>query len=193
MKKIPINYYQGQALDLAPDLLGKILCHQTKGGLLMGRIVETEAYLQDDKACHAYGGKKTQRNAPLFLAGGHIYTYFTYGIHTLFNIVTGPEGNAQAVLIRALEPIQGEETFYQNRYQVKKENASPYQRKNLLNGPAKLTQAMEITLEDNKKTLDGAIYLLDDGYQKPVKATKRIGIDYAQEAVDYPYRFIVDK
>lgn len=193
MKKLSLDYYQANALDLAPDLIGKILCHREKNQVLMGRIIESEAYLQDDKACHAYGGKKTQRTAPLFLLGGHIYTYFTYGIHTLFNIVTGPEGNAQAVLIRALDPIQGEETFYKRRFGKDKDQATGYQKKNLLNGPAKLTQALGISLEDNKKTLDGDIYLLDDGYQKPVKTTKRIGIDYAQEAVDYPYRFIVDK
>lgn len=193
MKKLSLDYYQTNALDLAPDLIGKILCHQEKDQVLMGRIIETEAYLQDDKACHAYGGKKTQRTAPLFFQGGHIYTYFTYGIHTLFNIVTGPEGNAQAVLIRALDPVQGEETFYQRRFGKGKDQATGYQKKNLLNGPAKLTQALGISLEDNKKTLDGSIYLLDDGFQGPIEATKRIGIDYAQEAVDYPYRFILKK
>lgn len=190
MKKLSQEYYQKDALTLAQDLMGKILCHKTAQGILMGRIVETEAYLEDDKACHGYQGKKTQRTAPLFLPGGHIYTYFTYGIHTLFNIVSGPENQAEAVLIRSLLPIQGEEIFYQNRYQVKKEEATSYQRKNLLNGPAKLTQAMEISLEDNTKDLQGDIYLLDDGYRGDLKATKRIGIDYAEEAVDYPYRFI---
>ena len=193
MKKLSLDYYQTNALDLAPDLIGKILCHQEKDQVLMGRIIETEAYLQDDKACHAYGGKKTQRTAPLFFQGGHIYTYFTYGIHTLFNIVTGPEGNAQAVLIRALDPVQGEETFYQRRFGKGKDQATGYQKKNLLNGPAKLTQALGISLEDNKKPLDGSIYLLDDGFQGSIEATKRIGIDYAQEAVDYPYRFILKK
>lgn len=190
MKKLSQEYYQKDALTLAQDLMGKILCHKTAQGILMGRIVETEAYLENDKACHGYKGKKTQRTGPLFLPGGHIYTYFTYGIHTLFNIVSGPENQAEAVLIRSLLPIQGEEIFYQNRYQVKKEEATSYQRKNLLNGPAKLTQAMEISLEDNTKDLQGDIYLLDDGYRSDLKATKRIGIDYAEEAVDYPYRFI---
>lgn len=190
MKKLSQEYYQKDALTLAQDLMGKILCHKTAQGILMGRIVETEAYLEDDKACHGYQGKKTQRTAPLFLPGGHIYTYFTYGIHTLFNIVSGPEDQAEAVLIRSLLPMQGEEIFYQNRYQVKKEEATSYQKKNLLNGPAKLTQAMEISLEDNTKDLQGDIYLLDDGYRGDLKATKRIGIDYAEEAVDYPYRFI---
>lgn len=190
MKKLSQEYYQKDALTLAQDLMGKILCHKTAQGILMGRIVETEAYLEDDKACHGYQGKKTQRTGPLFLPGGHIYTYFTYGIHTLFNIVSGPENQAEAVLIRSLLPMQGEEIFYQNRYQVKKEEATSYQRKNLLNGPAKLTQAMEISLEDNAKDLQGDIYLLDDGYRGDLKATKRIGIDYAEEAVDYPYRFI---
>lgn len=190
MKKLSQEYYQKDALTLAQDLMGKILCHKTAQGILMGRIVETEAYLEDDKACHGYQGKKTQRTGPLFLPGGHIYTYFTYGIHTLFNIVSGPENQAEAVLIRSLLPMQGEEIFHQNRYQVKKEEATSYQRKNLLNGPAKLTQAMEISLEDNAKDLQGDIYLLDDGYRGDLKATKRIGIDYAEEAVDYPYRFI---
>jgi DNA-3-methyladenine glycosylase len=114
---LPKSFYQRSAVEVARDLVGKLLVHKSAAGITAGMIVETEAYVGSmDKACHAYKGK-TDRNAVMFRAGGLAYVYFIYGMYNCFNVVTGPKNVADAVLIRALEPVQGLALMSQRRYQ----------------------------------------------------------------------------
>jgi len=174
-KKLGRRFYQRPAVELAPDLLGKILVRQVRGRKRRAyrmRIVETEAYVGcHDLACHASKGR-TRRTEIMFGPGGHAYVYFIYGMYSMFNIVASVDGDAQAVLIRAGEPLDGWEAD--------------------LSGPGKLTRAMRITCADNGADLTGAeIFLLDDCTYEPVIATtKRIGVDYAKEWKDALLRFV---
>lgn len=155
------------ALSAARSLLGYKLIHKTAEGITSGIIVETEAYTSEDKASHSYNGRTT-RNEVMFGPAGRAYVYFTYGMHYCFNIVTGPEGSGQAVLIRALEPIDGLEIMMTRRG---RDN-------NLTNGPAKLVQAMGITKNDNGKSLlDGGNLRLEQCIlPTEIVKTTRIGI-----------------
>ncbi len=142
-----------------------------------GRIVETEAYTQDDPASHSFRGR-TPRNAVMFGPPGHLYVYLSYGIHRCANVVTGLDGDGQAVLVRALDPIDGIEVMLQRRG-----------RRPLADGPGKLCQAMGIELRDDGADLTGsAIAILDDGTPPPPRAVTgpRVGIT---KAIDRPWRF----
>lgn len=170
------------ALILAPDLLGKILVHETPEGITAGTIVETEAYSQEDAASHSYKGE-TPRTKAMFGPGGHAYIYFTYGMHYCFNVVSGPAGHGQGVLIRALEPLQGIEIMKQRRGQEGL--------KILCNGPAKLVQAMGITRQDygqplfaGKLRIEQHLLLNDDD----IVASPRIGISKER---DKKWRFYI--
>lgn len=180
-KILPKRFYAASALEVAPRLLGKILCHKRNGILTSGRIVEVEAYLGgEDPASHAYRGK-TPRNAVMFGPGGHAYIYFTYGNHNCMNIVTGKEGEAGAVLIRALEPLDGIQVMKRRRKRVKKED--------LTSGPGKLTQALGIDRRLNGADLtEKPLWTCEESPNQRVDwvATPRIGIT---QAVRLPYRF----
>ncbi len=143
-----------------------------------GRIVETEAYMADDPASHSFRGS-TARNAMMFGSGGHLYVYMSYGIHRCANVVTGTEGDGQAVLIRAMEPVDGAEEMLRRR------GRTP-----LADGPGKLCQALGIDLDDNGVNLcgSGPIQILDDDTAQPVDPVTgpRVGIT---KAVDTPWRF----
>ena len=166
--------------QIAQNLLGMYLAHDSPQGLSVGKIVETEAYLaKKDPACHAHNGK-TKRNASMFEIPGTIYVYQIYGIHHCFNLVTAPKGTGEAVLIRSLEPIDGIELM-----QLRRGIKNLYQ---LCNGPAKLVQAMGITQQHNGLSLrKGPVYLLDAGLYQPsniqktptITKSKRIGISKA--------------
>lgn len=154
---------------VAPELLGYRLYKRLSSGQLIGGVInETEAYSEDDAASHCFGGKPTDRTAPMFLSAGHTYVYFTYGMHHCLNIVTGPAGRGEGVLIRSLIPDEGIETISERR----KTN------KNLTNGPAKLTQALGITLADRAKQLNNSDIMLlpPKTIPKNIIATPRIGI-----------------
>lgn len=171
-------------LSLAQALIGCELLCETENGVAAGIIVETEAYLKDDPACHAYN-KKTARNAPMFEAAGHIYIYHIYGMYQCFNIVSGKQDEGEAVLIRALEPTQGLELMMQRRA-TKKQNLAT---KDLCSGPSKLVQALGINIEvHNNKPINACEISLLARTKATVEIvqTTRIGIVKGKEL---PYRF----
>lgn len=176
---LPRSFYAGDTVDAAKKLLGNILVHETDDGVTAGIIVETEAYIQGDPACHAWRGM-TPRNRVMFGAPGHAYVYFIYGMYYCFNIVTAPNGVGEAVLIRALEPLQGLQLMQARR---KRERLSE-----LCSGPARLVQAMGITREHNGVDLTGGQLYVSKGEDVPVQfvTTTRIGI---KEEVPLPLRF----
>lgn len=164
----------------ARALLGCELTHATPEGRVGGIFVETEAYHSGDEASHTYRGK-TARNAAMFKQGGHIYVYFTYGMHYCFNIVTGKEGDGQGVLIRALEPTVGIELMRKRR--------GKHTLHELTNGPAKLVQALGITIAQSGLSLEEAKLELKRKYlPKDVGVSPRRGIS---KAVDVPLRFYI--
>lgn len=174
------DFYQRKDVTvIARQLLGKILYARFDGRITSGMIVETEAYSWKEKGCHAYSNKMTARNAVMFQPGGYAYVYLCYGIHNLVNIVTNVEGVAEAVLIRALEPKGGFGSSF---------------KKGVTSGPGKLTKAMGIDRNFNGKYLLSDDIWLEDGVSfKPrqIQATKRIGIDYAGDDAQLPWRFHV--
>lgn len=164
----------------ARSLLGWKLVHESADGMTSGYIVETEAYSMEDPASHAYAGK-TLRNAAMFQEAGTIYVYFTYGMHYCVNIVTGEKGYGQAVLLRALQPVDGLELMQRRR--------GVADTKQLANGPAKLVRAMGITKEhDGTHVGNGSVRLEPGVTPHEIVQTTRIGI---KKAVDQPWRFYI--
>jgi DNA-3-methyladenine glycosylase len=185
--KLSEDFYQGKSVvRIARELLGKALFTNVQGIITGGIIVETEAYSWKERGCHAYGARKTNRNAIMFEKGGHAYVYLCYGMHYLFNVVTNTEGTADAVLIRALEPLAGIEEMKLRRGQ----SVSPL---NLTSGPGKLSKALGINRALNGKfLLHNEVWIEDLGKKiakKDIEAGPRIGIDYAGEDANLPWRF----
>lgn len=185
--KIPVSFYENKdVLFIAQSLLGKSMFTFIDGVLTGGIIMETEAYAgKADKASHAYGGRRTKRTETMYMHGGYSYVYFTYGMHHLFNIVTSVKDDPQAVLIRGIVPIKGVEIQRKRR----KQNGN-----HMANGPAKLCQALGITLKQNCIPLSGDIIWLQDLGERvksqDVIICPRVGVDYAGEDALLPYRFI---
>ena len=187
-QKLPVDFYQRSSVtDIAKDLLGQYLCTQLEGELTVGRIVETEAYCgESDQACHAFLNRRTTRTEVMFAPGGIAYIYLCYGIHALFNIVTNREDYGDAVLIRAIEPIEGADTMLLRRNMDKV-------KKPLLAGPGRLTQALGITTQHDTISLQSDHIWIAEGASVPksrIVATPRIGIDYAGEDVLLPWRYL---
>ena len=186
MKLTDTFYQRRNVVKIARDLIGKVLFTNVDGIITGGVIVETEAYSWKERGCHAYKAKKTPRNSIMFEKGGYAYVYLCYGMHYLFNIVTNRETVPEAVLIRALEPLQGVEEMQIRREKI----INPY---HLTSGPGKLTKALGIDRKWNGKYLLGnEIWIEDFGQQLPTKdieASQRIGIDYAGEDAKLPWRF----
>ncbi|MCL6520330.1 MAG: DNA-3-methyladenine glycosylase [Armatimonadetes bacterium] len=180
-KPLPREFYAGNTLDVARALLGKVLVHITDDGTIAGRIVETEAYLCNDPACHASRGE-TARNSVMFGEPGHAYVYFTYGMHFCFNAVTGPKGVGEAVLIRAAEPLDGIEIMAEKR--------GTDDIINLANGPGKLCRAFGLDRRHNGRDLTlSKLFITDDGYvPAEIVTATRIGI---RLATDKPWRFYI--
>lgn len=170
---------------LARDLIGKQLTTHIDGVITSGIITETEAYAgRGDKACHAHLGRFTDRTKVMYESGGIAYVYLCYGIHHLFNIVTNTQGNADAILIRAIEPTQGIEIMQERRGKSKED-------KSLTSGPGNLTKALGINKTHNEHSVIGdGIWIEDTGEKvSDIVETTRIGIDYAGEDADLPWRF----
>lgn len=192
--KLNREFYNRDSLIVAKELLGKVLVHHVNGEKITAKIVETEAYMGvDDKAAHSYGGRRTQRVEVMYGDPGFSYVFIIYGMHYCFNVVTKEKGNPQAVLIRALEPLDGLDIMALNRFSKSYNDLTNAQIKNLTNGPGKLCSAMLIDKSLNGENLCGNnLYIEDiDNENFSIVSTKRVGIDYAEEAKNYPWRFYI--
>lgn len=180
--------FLGNPFKVATEvLLGSFLCSNVDGQLCVGKITELEVYIgAEDKACHAYLNRKTPRNAPMFEAGGCAYVFFVYGMYNQFNVVVSPQGEANAILIRSLEPIEGIDVMKKRR---KCDKIS-----NLTTGPGKLCQALGINREHNYIDLceSDELWLSSGVGPLKYKALPRIGIDYAEEYKDVLWRFLIE-
>lgn len=192
MKTIPDKafFQRTKVTSVAADLLGKVLISDIGGHRTSGIIVETEAYSWKERGCHAFQNRMTTRNAPMFSEGGILYVYLCYGIHSLINIVTGKKGEAEAVLIRALEPVEGIE--------VMKKRMGIHIDKRITSGPGKLTKALGINLNHNQINIlkkDSLIRIDDTGKvtipEAEMAAVSRIGIQFAGDDAQLPWRFYI--
>lgn len=194
MNKLGREFYERDTLTVARELLGKYLVRVIDGQALTVRLTETEAYIgRLDKACHAYGYKRTRRTETLFAPPGTAYIYLIYGMYDCLNLVTEPAGEPAAVLIRAAEPVTraDADAVAVRRFGCTAGEMSAYQRKNFLNGPGKLCKGLSLTRAQNALSLLGdELYVLDGGeVPETIHVSKRVGIDYAEEAADFPWRF----
>ena len=191
MSKLTQDFYQQEdILTISQELLGKVLCTNFHGELTNGIIVETEAYAGiTDKASHAYGGKRTKRTEIMYAPGGCAYIYLCYGIHHLFNVITGKENIPHAVLIRAIEPQDGLKIMLQRRNKKKADHT-------LTAGPGSLSQALDITIENSGVSLTGNLIWLEDQniYYKnhDIIARPRVGVQYAGNDAKNPWRFQIE-
>ncbi|OFY51595.1 MAG: hypothetical protein A2W85_01245 [Bacteroidetes bacterium GWF2_41_31] len=187
------SYYCNEdVVFLAKDLLGKLITLKNADGFVSAIITETEAYAGvTDKASHAYGGRRTPRNEVMYGSGGMAYVFLCYGIHYLFNVVTGPKNTPHAVLIRGVIPLEGIDLMLARRKLNSIDNRG-------FNGPGKVTSALGINLSHNGASLTGsAIQIKEIGVAvttSQIKVSKRIGVNYAEEDALLPYRFeLLDK
>jgi len=188
MKLAESFYQRSDVVKIARELLGKMLYTRINGVITGGIIVETEAYSWKEKGCHAYAGRKTKRNAVMFEKGGLAYVYLCYGMHNMFNVVTNAEGIADAILVRAIEPVEGVAEMQLRRGMLQ----SPFQ---LTSGPGKLTRALGIDRNLNGKVLlHNEVWIEDTGGKlkgNQIEVSSRIGIDYAGNDAKLPWRFSV--
>ena len=211
MKVLKEDFYGRDTLTVARGLLGKYLIRVIDGRYVGGKIVETEGYLGvKDKAAHAYGGKVTERVKPMYERAGTSYVYSIYGMYYCLNTITEKEGVPQGVLIRAIEPLIGLDKISINRTKKKGEKTfeslTKKERLNLTSGPSKLCLALDIDKRFNNVLLwGGELFIVDndDELKKLIEKeeepcgrivkSKRIGIDYAEEARDFLYRFYYEE
>jgi DNA-3-methyladenine glycosylase len=195
MGKLHRDFYNRDALTVGKELLGKVLIHETDGITLAAKIVETEAYSGfEDKAAHFYGGKRTPRVEVIYGDPGFSYVYLIYGMYNCFNIVAGGKNDPQAVLIRALEPLEGVQQMALNRFSKPYAELAKREIIGLTNGPGKLCKALGIDKSLYGEDLCGSRLYLEDGEQDTafqIVTAKRVGIDYAEEAKDFPWRFYI--
>lgn len=200
MRRLKTEFFlRENVVEIARDLLGCTLVSEFDGQRTSGKIVETEAYrAPDDRACHAFGNRRTARTEPMFGPGGRAYIYLCYGIHHLFNVVTGPSGMAHAVLIRAIEPLEGIDLMARRRdFEpdfLQKKGAKKF---TLTSGPGAVGKALNlktgfsgIEFSDPKSP----VWLEEKLFQLPenhIVASPRVGVDYAGECVAWPWRFSV--
>ncbi len=180
MRRLERGFFARDALVVAPALVGMLLVRADEG--LVARIVETEAYREDDPACHAYQ-RRTERNAPLYGPPGHAYVYFNYGMHWCLNVATGEDGMAQGCLLRAAEPLDGVDLVRARRGRATD--------RDLLRGPGRLGQAYALGGAWSGADLcaaDSVLHLADDGTRPAVAVGPRVGVS---RAADLPWRFSV--
>ena len=186
---MPLSFYQGDdVVKISRELIGMVLFHQSADGIVGGRIVETEAYNgRTDQACHAYH-RQTKRTEVMYQSGGRAYIYLCYGIHRLFNIVTNVKGKADAVLIRAIEPMVGMDLMRTRTGKTVKELR-------LASGPGAVGKALNFRLEQTGVLLNDKIWVGMELNNKTTEivAEKRIGVDYAGEDANLPWRFMLKR
>lgn len=190
MNRLTKDFYMRESIVVAKELLGKILVRYTGGEMYRFKIVETEAYMGvEDKGAHAYGGKKTERTAPMFEEGGITYIYLIYGMYNCLNIVANHKDNPQGVLIRAVEPVDEKSiNFARKNRQIRSKKVE-----DLTNGPGKLCKAMEIDRSLNAKSVmeQGELWIEDAPLCTDIIMDKRINIPYAEEYQDVEWRFYI--
>lgn len=190
MKILPLSFYKrNDVVEIAKDLLGKIIVTEFDGLLTTARIVETEAYAGcTDKASHAYGNRRTGRTEVMFGTPGRAYVYLCYGIHHLFNVVTNMPGTPHAVLIRAVEPVKGTEIMQQRTGKIEPGYS-------ITRGPGNVSRALGIkTIHTGYNLLTSQLIIKDDGFvfdSNLIQQTPRIGVAYAGEDALLPYRFFI--
>jgi DNA-3-methyladenine glycosylase len=187
--KLPRDFYMHETVHVARALLGCVLWRRVRGRLLAARLVEVEAYLgANDMASHARRGLRSERNESMYLEGGHAYIYLSYGMHWCMNVVTQEADIAEAVLLRAGEPLQGIETMWKQRPKAKRE-------RDLLSGPGKLCAGMSIDKKLDGEPLDGDRLFLTARdvvlTEEDIAISPRIGVDGAPEAAHWPLRFFI--
>lgn len=191
-RKLPLSFYRRDTEQVAKELLGKKLVRVFRGKRIAGTIVETEAYIgSEDKACHGFGHRRTDRTKALYLDGGYSYVYLIYGMYYLLNAVTGHTEEPTAVLIRAIEPTEGLD--YMRTFRRAKDDSMKSDL-GLTNGPGRLCEALNIDKKLNMLELTGSELFIEDAPKIPTKlilATPRIGVDYAGEAALWPLRFLI--
>ena len=191
MRKISIDFYQrSNVIQIAKELLGKILVTKWNSIETSGRIVEVEAYNGAiDKASHAFGGRRTNRNEIMYGDGGFAYVYLCYGIHHLFNVVTNKKETPHAILIRALDPLKGIDVMLERTGKEKLDNT-------LTKGPGNVSKALGISFKQHNghSLLSKDLFIAEDDFvlnKKDIGASPRIGVDYAGEDARLPYRFYI--
>ena len=190
MKKLPESFYKrDNVLQIAKELLGKLLVTKWNGVITFGRIVEVEAYNGIiDNASHAFGGRRTNRNEIMYADGGVAYVYLCYGIHHLFNVVSNNKEIPHAILIRALEPVKGIDEMLRRVGKTKSDNT-------LTKGPGNLSKALGLfTFHSGNSLRSKELFIGDDGFvfnKKEIAASPRIGVDYAGKDASLLYRFYV--
>lgn len=192
MKKLDREFYNRDSIIVAKELLGKVLVHEIDGKRVSARIIETEAYMGvEDKAAHSYQGKRTPRVEVMYGEPGFSYVFMIYGMHSCFNVVVNKEGTPHAVLIRAVEPLEGKDWMAQKRFGKPYEELTKSQRIGLTNGPGKLCSACSIDRSLNGVDLCGNEVYIEEGKKEEIDIVeaKRVGIDYAEEAKDFFWRF----
>jgi DNA-3-methyladenine glycosylase len=189
MTKLPRDFYLQDTVTVARSLLGCILWRKIGRQLLAARLVEVEAYLgANDMASHARRGLRSPRNESMYLEGGHAYVYFTYGMHWCMNVVTQEADLAEAVLLRAAEPVRGIESMRKRRPKAKRDF-------DLMNGPGKLCAALDIDKRLDGEPLDGdRLYLTEretEVRENDIGVSPRVGVEGAVEAAHWPLRFFI--
>lgn len=211
-KRLPRDFFTRDGITVAKELLGKILVHETEVGTVRGVITEVESYMgENDKGSHTYGGKRTERTEPMYHIGGTSYVYLIYGMYSCMNIAAATDGIPQAVLLRSVVPADEESAERMlelrlremNRKQEKKgkplytaEHYPANLKKHFADGPGKMCIAMGITRADNDLDMvESDSFYVTEGIEieeSQIQVGKRIGIDYAEEAADYLWRFYVE-
>lgn len=210
--RLPRSFFTRDGITVARELLGKVLVHHTKLGPVYGIITEVESYMgEEDKGSHTYGGRRTERTEPMYHIGGTSYVYLIYGMYSCMNIAAMEEGVPQAVLIRSVVPADRQSKERMQALRLEPVNARQGRKgktlfsadhlpdsikKHLADGPGKLCIAMGITRADNDVDMvESDTFYVTEGLSVPdslIKAGKRIGIDYAEEAADFLWRFYVE-